>query len=182
MSEGIGIVDGMREKRVNIESDLAVRKYAVPNLHVADPNITVSAKKLMKLFNASFPYMLRLLDQLYATPMDDVEEEGHSNRHHMERVFIALMQGILYPIAELMMNPRTRRGRRSSPADRSPLPRPQPRSGGPAHSGLARWPIGQTGRANFPSFHRAPQTGRPRLENDERGQGPLRRHLIWLTR
>ncbi|MFF2808387.1 ferritin-like protein [Streptomyces sp. NPDC058000] len=105
--EGIGIVDGTREGSVNIESDDAVRHYAVPNPHVADKNITDAAKKLMRLFNASFTYMLRLLDQLYATPMNDVDGDGHSNRYHMERVFIALMQGVLYPVAELMMRRAT---------------------------------------------------------------------------
>jgi hypothetical protein len=115
--EGIGIGDGEQEKEVDIDSPLAVAMLAT-NPKVADfarkspdqPWPTEPLWELMTLFNAAFSYTLYLLDQLYAHPSDDIQPNGSSARYHLERIFVGAMQGVLYPIADLLT--RTPTGRR----------------------------------------------------------------------
>ncbi|WP_181799557.1 ferritin-like domain-containing protein [Kitasatospora acidiphila] len=115
--EGIGIGDGEPEKEVDIDSPLAVAMLA-KNPKVADyarkdqnkPWPTEPLWDLMTLFNAAFTYTMHLLDTLYAHPTDDMQDNGHSARYHLERLFVAAMQGILYPVADLLT--RTPTGRR----------------------------------------------------------------------
>jgi len=53
------------------------------------------------LFNAAYCYTLAMLDKLYELP-SHFEPERKSPRYHLERTFIAAMQGLLYPIADLL--------------------------------------------------------------------------------
>ncbi|MFI2031489.1 ferritin-like protein [Streptomyces buecherae] len=101
--EGIGIVDGTREAEVNIDSDLAVEQTLATSPHLKDYQ-GLPIHRPLALFNAAFTYMLRLLDQVYATPVADARWVNDPKRYHMERVFIAVMQGVLYPVAELLVS------------------------------------------------------------------------------
>jgi hypothetical protein len=78
---------------------------------------------LATLFDAAYCYVLCMLDRIYMTPSitpRDVEgEEGHdyikgeplkSKRYHLERTFLAVMGGLLYPIAELLVRQPLREG------------------------------------------------------------------------
>lgn len=119
--EGIGVVDGTREEKakggvdvpvVNIDSTLAVAVLA-RDPHLADKYVQDDQRlrTLMTLFNAAFTYTLALLDELYRTRVDKVAKDFTSRRYHLERTFIASMQGVLYPIADLLTRTRTGRTR-----------------------------------------------------------------------
>ncbi|MGP4014882.1 ferritin-like domain-containing protein [Saccharopolyspora sp. 5N708] len=75
-------------------------KYSSPRVH-----------SLMNLFNATYCYMLCVLDRIFETSTNDMRwgrapgtdrYELFSHRYGLERNGIAAMQGILYPIAELL--------------------------------------------------------------------------------
>ncbi|MFJ2577934.1 ferritin-like protein [Kitasatospora aureofaciens] len=119
--EGIGVVDGTREQKVkggpevpivNIDSTLAVAVLA-RDPHVGDKYVqdSVRLRALMTLFNAAFTYTLALLDELYSRKVDDLRTDFTSRRYHLERTFIASMQGVLYPIADLLTRTPTGRTR-----------------------------------------------------------------------
>lgn len=72
-----------------------------------------SLQNLAKLFDAAYCYVLCLLDEIYKTPTitRDTDAEGHpiakqpikSERYLLERMFLAAMGGLLYPIADLIV-------------------------------------------------------------------------------
>lgn len=110
--EGIGAVNGAKDKDLSINSAAAIWPV------VDDPTVEKHGKNnpgissLMTLFNAAYCYMLCILDELYDTPTTDVRKERvpgtkrvemFSRRYALERNGIAAMQGILYPIAELLV-------------------------------------------------------------------------------
>jgi hypothetical protein len=66
----------------------------------------VPAARLATLFDAAYSYVLRMLDVLYATPMQVQgvnEKPTQSDRYGLERMFLAAMGGMLYPIAQLLV-------------------------------------------------------------------------------
>ncbi|WP_067460054.1 ferritin-like domain-containing protein [Actinomadura macra] len=109
--EGIGAVDGGPDYEISIDDPEATWPI------VADPALEdfedqPAVHSLMTLFNAAYCYSLCLLDELYEHSTDDVEtkkipgterEEMFSYRYGLERSNIALMQGILYPIAQVLV-------------------------------------------------------------------------------
>jgi hypothetical protein len=108
--EGIGIVDGTREAVGNIDSPEAVARLA-RDPHVAEERFRTDERllALMRFFNGAFTYTLALLDELYHSPETDVDAEQHSHRYRLERVFVGAMQGLLYPVADVLT--RTPTGR-----------------------------------------------------------------------
>ncbi|GGX98042.1 ferritin-like domain-containing protein [Streptomyces hiroshimensis] len=65
-------------------------------------------RDLMVLSNAAYCYVLALLDAIYREPMEaidpkDTEPFRTSRRYGLERSFVAVMQGVLYPIADLLV-------------------------------------------------------------------------------
>ncbi|MGF1428984.1 ferritin-like domain-containing protein [Kitasatospora sp. LaBMicrA B282] len=112
--EGIGAVDGTREDSINIDTTLAVGVLVTdPHLDAVDQREHPALHALTTLFNAAFTCTLHLLDELYATPVTDTTpKEFVSHRYHLERTFVSSMQGILYPIAELLTRTPTGRTRR----------------------------------------------------------------------
>lgn len=72
---------------------------------VIDPRISdfkEPAAGLAKLFNAAYCYTLAMLDKLYNLPATFTAETT-SPRYLLERTFISAMSGLLYPIADLLM-------------------------------------------------------------------------------
>jgi hypothetical protein len=67
--------------------------------YAADP----AARSISDLFNASYCYVLHMLDVIYRTSRDDVSGGNRSPRYHYERTFISAMQGILVSVAEIMV-------------------------------------------------------------------------------
>ncbi|MFH9352248.1 ferritin-like protein [Kitasatospora sp. NPDC017646] len=63
---------------------------------------------LARLFNASYCYTLAMLDELYNLPATFTAETP-SPRYHVERTFVSAMSGLLYPIADLLMQTPTGR-------------------------------------------------------------------------
>ncbi|MGQ0617258.1 MAG: ferritin-like domain-containing protein [Acidimicrobiia bacterium] len=55
---------------------------------------------LARLFNAGYCYLLAMVDALYATPAD---ERHASARWQLERSYLTAMQGVLFPIADLLV-------------------------------------------------------------------------------
>jgi hypothetical protein len=60
------------------------------------------AASLAKLFNAAYFYTLAMLDKLYNLPAAFAAETP-SPRYRLERTFVSAMSGLLYPIADLLM-------------------------------------------------------------------------------
>ncbi|MEW2353356.1 ferritin-like protein [Spirillospora sp. NPDC029432] len=109
--EGIGAGNGEADYAVPMDSAEAVWPLLTdPTVKtLADAPATLS---LQNLFNASYCYMLHLLDVLFATSVKDVRKEVvpgtrrielFSHRYALERNVIAAMQGILYPIARMLV-------------------------------------------------------------------------------
>ncbi|UQA91985.1 ferritin-like domain-containing protein [Streptomyces halobius] len=108
--DGIGVVcdDSGRQKYTIDSGDEAVWPV------VTDPNasdFTGSLKQLALLSDAAYCYVLALLDKLYLTPADDPDSgpgqgEPHptSKRYALERGFIAAMQGVLSPVANILVS------------------------------------------------------------------------------
>ncbi len=106
--DGIGVV----------LDDNGKQKYTIDDEEVIwpvldDPDLrTVSAdqpvKGLMEFSNAVYSYVLALLDVIYRTPMEalpssDADPFTESVRYGYERGFIAVMQGVLYPVCDLLV-------------------------------------------------------------------------------
>ncbi|WP_242888507.1 ferritin-like domain-containing protein [Actinomadura litoris] len=109
--EGIGAVDGGPEHRIDIDDPEATWPVVADPL-VADFDDQPGVQSLMTLFNAAYCYTLCLLDETYAHSTDDVKtkkvpgtdrEEMFSHRYRLERNDVAVMQGILYPIAQALV-------------------------------------------------------------------------------
>ncbi|HWH11096.1 MAG TPA: ferritin-like protein [Solirubrobacteraceae bacterium] len=58
---------------------------------------------LATLFDASYCYVLCMIDAIYATTTKTRISGHHSPRYGLERTFIAAMGGLLYPIADLLV-------------------------------------------------------------------------------
>ncbi|MBH1938568.1 ferritin-like protein [Streptomyces sp. AV19] len=62
--------------------------------------------KLTEFSNAVYCYVLALLDAIYARPMTPYTDDApfhESERYGLERGFVAVMQGIVYPVADLLV-------------------------------------------------------------------------------
>jgi len=114
--EGIGIVDGALENDIDIDHPLATWPV-ISNPKIANYGTTKDydgrhIQSLMTLFNAAYCYVLCMLDEIYVTPASYTKKKGSTDtnrRYGLERSFVAAMQGLLYPIADLLI--RTPTGR-----------------------------------------------------------------------
>ncbi|MEV4926160.1 ferritin-like domain-containing protein [Streptomyces roseoverticillatus] len=101
-----------------VVDDNGVQKYTIDDKEVIwpvldDPDIglikdTSPVRDLMVLSNAVYCYVLALLDAIYEAPMaaappTDEDPFTKDRRYGLERAFIAVMQGVLYPIADLLV-------------------------------------------------------------------------------
>lgn len=85
---------------------------------VTDPRISdfkEPAAGLAKLFNAAYCYTLAMLDKLYNLPATFTAEET-SPRYLLERTFVSAMSGLLYPIADLLMQTPATNPRQDGPS------------------------------------------------------------------
>jgi ferritin-like protein len=111
--EGIGAVNGEKKNEIDIDDSKAAWPV-VTNPNVDDFKDQPGIHALMTLFNAAYCYTLCLMDELYQHSTDDVRmqevdphthrKERFSRRYGLERNGIALMQGILYPLAATLMS------------------------------------------------------------------------------
>jgi hypothetical protein len=110
--EGIGAGDGSPKHEISIDDPKATWPV-VSNPWVDEYEDQPAIHNLMTLFNAAYCYMLSLLDELYQHSTDDVKtkknpgtdrKEQFSRRYGLERNGVALMQGILYPIAQTLVS------------------------------------------------------------------------------
>lgn len=112
--EGIGIGDGALKNDISIDHPRATWPV-ISNPKIADYNHRdhYQVQSLMTLFNAAYCYVLCMLDAIYSTPATyPNNEEGTGiidQRYGLERSFVAAMQGLLYPIAELLVSTPTGR-------------------------------------------------------------------------
>lgn len=65
---------------------------------------------LATLFNAAYTYVMHLLDELYRTSWRDVKPGVRSRRYGLERQFVAAMQGLLFGIANLLVQTKITQG------------------------------------------------------------------------
>ncbi|MFI0404641.1 ferritin-like protein [Actinomadura sp. 3N508] len=108
--EGIGAVDGA-DHDIRLDNPEATWPV-LSDPKVADFTDQPDVHSLMTLFNAAYCYTLCVLDELYKTSTDDVEtvriqEDRHelfSRRYGLERNGVAIMQGVLYPIAQVLVS------------------------------------------------------------------------------
>ncbi|MFF4160224.1 ferritin-like protein [Streptomyces sp. NPDC001678] len=104
--DGIGVVyDDSGKQKYTIDSgDDAVWPV------VTDPkatDCTGPVQTLAQLSDAAYCYVLALLDKLYQTPADDPAPhtaDPKSVRYGLERGFVAAMQGVLSPVAGLLVS------------------------------------------------------------------------------
>ena len=122
--EGIGAGNAEEDYDFDIDSEDATWPV-VENPQIADFEDDERIHSLMNLFNASYCYMLCILDELFDSPTTDVEKvpvrgtdrvELHSRRYALERNCIASMQGVLYPVAELLVRTPLVDGRHAGPS------------------------------------------------------------------
>ncbi|MCF3101278.1 ferritin-like protein [Streptomyces roseoverticillatus] len=101
-----------------VKDDNGVQKFTIDSKEVIwpvldDPKIdllkdTSPVRDLMVLSNAVYSYVLALLDGIYEEPMavagsTDNDPFTKDTRYGLERAFIAVMQGVLYPVADLLV-------------------------------------------------------------------------------
>ncbi|MCQ8774969.1 ferritin-like domain-containing protein [Streptomyces telluris] len=97
-----------------VKDDNGQEKYTIDSSEVVWPVIDnptieqvndVPVRKLMVLSDAAYCYVLALLDKIYQTrtTVDGTQPFRQDERYGYERGFIAAMQGVLYPIADLLM-------------------------------------------------------------------------------
>ncbi|MFG2030331.1 ferritin-like protein [Streptomyces sp. NPDC048825] len=86
IQQGIEPIGNVR----NVPVDPKVRDFDEP------------AASLAQLFNAAYFYTLAMLDKLYNLPATFAAETANP-RYHLERTFVSAMSGLLYPIADLLM-------------------------------------------------------------------------------
>jgi hypothetical protein len=112
--EGIGIGDGAPKNDISIDHPLAT--WPVISNPKTENYDGCHVQSLMTLFNAAYCYVLSMLDEIYHTPaVYEVSpsfqaSDGTDRRYGLERSFVAAMQGLLYPIADLLV--RTPTGRK----------------------------------------------------------------------
>ncbi|MEX2980956.1 ferritin-like protein [Streptomyces sp. C36] len=106
--DGIGVVvdDNGRQKYTIDDSEVIWPVLDDPKLATVDADQPV--KELMEFSNAVYCYVLALLDTIYRTPMEAMDPSNKqpftdSTRYAYERGFIAVMQGVLYPVADLLV-------------------------------------------------------------------------------
>ncbi|TMR00151.1 hypothetical protein ETD83_17300 [Actinomadura soli] len=124
--EGIGAGDGDKYE-IKIDDPKATWPL-VPDPALDDFEAHPGIHSLMTLFNAAYCYTLCLLDELYKHSTDDVttkkvpgteREEYFSHRYGLERNGVAIMQGVLYPIAQALVTtpiPNDPEGRHAAPS------------------------------------------------------------------
>lgn len=61
------------------------------------------AEGLGEFFNAAYSYLLAMIDALYASTRTTVQPGARSPRYGIERAFIGAMNGLLFPIADLLV-------------------------------------------------------------------------------
>ncbi|GAA0411132.1 ferritin-like protein [Streptomyces luteireticuli] len=103
---GIGVIcdDNGRQKFTIDDSEVIWPVLDDPALARLVPGRPVH--KLTEFSNAVYCYVLALLDAIYATPMTpytDAAPFHESERYGLERGFVAAMQGVLYPVADLLV-------------------------------------------------------------------------------
>ncbi|WP_407284920.1 ferritin-like domain-containing protein [Streptomyces sp. BP-8] len=106
---GIGVVcdDNGKQKYTIDDAEVIWPVLDDPDLKTVKADQTV--KDLMEFSNAVYCYVLALLDAIYRTPMqvhDPAQDKDlftQSDRYAYERGFIAVMQGLLYPVCELLV-------------------------------------------------------------------------------
>lgn len=67
------------------------------------PDYPGDVAELAALFNAAYTYLLAMIDALYATSRTTVAPGARSARYGLERAFIGAMNGVLFPIADLLV-------------------------------------------------------------------------------
>ncbi|MFI0914409.1 ferritin-like protein [Streptomyces abikoensis] len=114
--DGIGVVDESGQQKYTIDSgDEAVWPV------VTDPkatDFTGPVRTLAELSDAAYCYVLALLDKLYRTPADDPMGNNagpESVRYGLERGFVAAMQGVLSPVAGLLVATPVGGGKNAGP-------------------------------------------------------------------
>lgn len=111
--EGIGVGDGTQTYDFGIDDPRATWPL-VDDPKVENFNLHPDIHALMRLFNAAYCYLLCLLDKLFESSTTEMEEvtvqvgqqvrtETFSYRYGLERYGITAMQGVLYPIAQLLV-------------------------------------------------------------------------------
>ncbi|MEV5377435.1 ferritin-like protein [Streptomyces nondiastaticus] len=101
-----------------VHDDNGLQKFTIDDEEVIwpvldDPDTgllkdTSPVRDLMVLSNAVYCYVLALLDAIYDEPMSaeppsDEDAFTTDRRYGLERAFIAVMQGVLYPVADLLV-------------------------------------------------------------------------------
>ncbi|MFE0045583.1 ferritin-like domain-containing protein [Streptomyces albireticuli] len=114
---GIGVVvDDNGRQKFTIDGDDAV--WPLMTDATAD-SFTGPLKTLAQLSDAAYSYVLALLDELYLTPADDPAPHTPnptSQRYALERGFVAAMQGVLSPVAGILVStPVGRTGKNAAP-------------------------------------------------------------------
>jgi hypothetical protein len=71
-------------------------------------------RALAELFNAAYSYVLCMIDAIYREPRELVAGQT-SQRYGLERTFIAAMGGLLFPIADLLVQQPTSNGSHAAP-------------------------------------------------------------------
>ncbi|MFC5720428.1 ferritin-like protein [Streptomyces gamaensis] len=74
-----------------------------PKSGMYDPKVNPGAHAINELFNAAYCYTMHMIDVIYDTSWKDLAPNKPSKRYHLERTFIALMQGVLVTVAETMV-------------------------------------------------------------------------------
>jgi Ferritin-like len=97
IQRGIEVIGKVR----NVPFCPTVADHVDPENPFKTPITHPPALCLAILFNAAYCYTLAMLDKLYELP-SHFEPKKQSPRYHLERTFIAAMQGLLYPIADLL--------------------------------------------------------------------------------
>jgi hypothetical protein len=67
-------------------------------------------RSLATLFNASYCYLMCMLDALYASPSEPAQPGASNKRYGLERTCIAAMGGVLFPLADLLVSQPTGTG------------------------------------------------------------------------
>ncbi|MEU3355087.1 ferritin-like protein [Streptomyces sp. NPDC037389] len=111
--DGIGVVyDDSGKQKYTIDSGEEAVWPVVTDPKATD--FTGPVRTLAQLSDAAYCYVLALLDKLYRTPADD-EPGPESVRYGLERGFVAAMQGVLSPVAGLLVSTPVGDGKNAGP-------------------------------------------------------------------
>ncbi|MCC3775948.1 ferritin-like protein [Streptomyces sp. UNOB3_S3] len=115
--DGIGVVyDDSGKQKYTIDSGDEAVWPVVKNPKAT--SFTGPVQTLAQLSDAAYCYVLALLDKLYRTPADDPADRtpGQSSvRYGLERGFVAAMQGVLSPVAGLLVATPVGDGKNAGP-------------------------------------------------------------------